>query len=56
MEGEVVRELRRRIYRPRFVDGDPVDTEGQALTHRFFYLQSDLDQRLAAANGGDEES
>ncbi len=55
MQDSVIREMRDRIYRPRFVDGEPVDTEGQMLTHRFYYLQGDLDQRLAAANDGDEQ-
>ncbi|MDH3266351.1 MAG: tetratricopeptide repeat protein [Gammaproteobacteria bacterium] len=39
----VVREVRRRIYRPRFVDGVPVDSPNQVLNHKFFYRQSDLD-------------
>ncbi len=55
MQDSVIREMRDRIYRPRFVDGEPVDTPGQMLTHRFFYLQGELDERLAAASDGDEQ-
>jgi hypothetical protein len=55
MKDVVIREMRDRIYRPRLVDGEPVDTENQIVTHQFFYLQGELDQRLASANGGNEE-
>jgi tetratricopeptide (TPR) repeat protein len=55
MKDFVIREMRDRIYRPRLVDGEPVDTEDQVVTHQFFYLQGELDQRLASANGGNEE-
>ena len=37
-----VRELRRRIYRPRMVDGKAVGTENLTFEHKFFYRQSDL--------------
>ncbi len=43
MERNVQRELRRRIYRPRFVDAQPAVSENQLLIHRFFYQQADLD-------------
>jgi tetratricopeptide (TPR) repeat protein len=43
------RELRRRIYRPRFVDGEAVATPDQLLAHQFFYRQADLDAARAAA-------
>lgn len=39
----VGRELRTRVFRPRFVDGEPVMTEGQLAIHKFFYTQADLD-------------
>ena len=54
MANEVVRELRDRIFRPRFVDGEPVDSNDQLLTHRFFYLQDDLDERLTSADAETE--
>jgi tetratricopeptide (TPR) repeat protein len=56
MQDEVVRELRNRLYRPRFVDAEPVDTTNLMITHRFFYLQSDLDERLEAGKEGDDGS
>ncbi len=40
---DVQREVRTRLYRPRFVDGQPVDTGNQLFTHRFYYRQDDLD-------------
>jgi len=49
MASAVLRELRRRIYRPRFQDGDPVESPDQILAHKFFYRQSDLDAARAAA-------
>jgi len=49
MESQVVREMRKRIYRPRFVDGEAADSTNEVLTHRFFYDQSELDERIAAA-------
>ncbi len=56
MQQLVLRELRRRIFRPRFENGDPVDTPAQVLVHTFYYRQSDLDQRReAAAAVADEE-
>ena len=55
MQDQVVRELRSRLYRPRFVDAEPVDTENLMITHHFFYLQSDLDERLAEAKDSGEE-
>lgn len=43
MERIVQRAMRGRIYRPRFVDAEPVMTEDQILVHRFYYRQADLD-------------
>lgn len=40
----VVREIRTRIYRPRYVDGSPVDTPNQVFRHTYYYLQDELDQ------------
>ena len=49
MQKMVHRELRRRVYRPRLVDGVPVEAENVRFVHTFSYLQSDLDT-LRAAN------
>ena len=38
------RELRTRVYRPRFEDSEPVATENQVFTHTFYYRQGDLDE------------
>jgi hypothetical protein len=43
MTNYALRELRRRIYRPRFEDGEAVETSDQMLVHTYFYRQSDLD-------------
>lgn len=40
---DVQREVRTRLYRPRFADGQPVDTGNQQFTHRFYYRQDDLE-------------
>lgn len=49
----VVRELRTRIYRPRFVDAEPAETPNQMLTHTFYYRKDELDKmREAAASDG----
>jgi tetratricopeptide (TPR) repeat protein len=45
----VQREVRRRIYRPRLVDGEVVHTPGLILVHKFFFRQSDLDAAKASA-------
>lgn len=46
MRRTVVRELRTRIFRPRHVDGHPVDTPNQVFRHTYYYLQDELDQML----------
>lgn len=43
LQRNVIREVRRRVFRPRFEDGEPVATPGQVLVHTFYYRQSDLD-------------
>ena len=43
MQRNVIREVRRRIFRPRFEDGEPVATTNQVLVHTFYYQQSDLE-------------
>jgi tetratricopeptide (TPR) repeat protein len=47
----VQREMRSRIYRPRFEDAEPVESRNQALTHTFFYRQEELDQLREEAKG-----
>ena len=39
----VQRELRSRIFRPRFDETGPITSPEQVLTHRFYYRQADLD-------------
>lgn len=47
----IIRELRTRIFRPRHVNGEPVDTPNQVYRHTYYYLQDELDQvRDVAAN------
>jgi len=43
MQKTVHRELRGRVYRPRFLDANPVASPDQIIVHKFFYRQSDLD-------------
>lgn len=43
MHRRVQRELRRRIYRPRYTAEGPVATEQQVIMHRYFYRQEELD-------------
>ena len=45
------REVRGRLYRPRFEDAEPVKTTGQVFTHLFYYKQSDLEERREEAAG-----
>ena len=49
MQRAVQREMRVRMYRPRYEEAEPVKSEGQVLTHMFYYKQSDLDDRREAA-------
>lgn len=51
----LVREMRTRIYRPRYSDDGPVAVEGMTGTHTFYYKQSDLDA-LELDDENDEES
>ena len=43
MQRYVQREIRRRIFRPRFEEAKAVLTPDQQLAHTFFYRQADLD-------------
>jgi len=56
MQRLVHRELRRRVYRPRLVDGVPVDADGIKFVHTFSYLRSDLDTLRAAKKTPVEEN
>jgi len=49
MQRAVHREIRRRIFRPRIADGEPIDSIGLVYEHAFSYVQSDLDALRAAA-------
>lgn len=49
----VQRELRRRIFRPRLVDGEVVSTPDLVLVHKYFYRQSDLDAAMAGPTDDD---
>ena len=49
MAATVQRELRRRIYRPRLVEGEVADTTDLTLDHRFYYRQTDVDAAIAKA-------
>jgi tetratricopeptide (TPR) repeat protein len=51
MEKLVHREIRGRLYRPRFEDAEPVKTTNQVFTHLFYYRQSDLEERREEAAG-----
>ena len=42
MYQSVGRQLRRRIHRPRFVDGDVVQTDHMSFSHSFYYREADL--------------
>ena len=43
MQRSVQREVRTRVYRPQFVESEPINSSGQILVHKFYYRQSDLD-------------
>ena len=50
---DVQRQVRARLYRPRFDKGEPVDTTDQLFTHEFYYRVSDLEERRAAQANND---
>jgi len=49
------RELRRRIFRPRFSDAKAVATTDQMFQHNFFYRKSDLDALRGESSDPDNE-
>lgn len=53
----VQREVRRRVFRPIFVDGEPVTSADQLITHRFYYSPSELEAiRNESADGEEPEA
>ena len=50
MRRSVQREVRQRVYRPRFEDAKPVESPNQALTHTFFYRQEELEKLREGEN------
>jgi hypothetical protein len=51
MQKLVYREIRGRLYRPRFEDAEPVKSTNQVFTHLFYYKLSDLEERREEAAG-----
>jgi len=49
MQQSVQRELRGRLYRPRFENAEPVKSPDQIFTHVFYYRPSELEERREAA-------
>ena len=55
IQRQVQREIRSRIFRPRFEEGEPVSTENLTYTHSFLYRRSELNAlRETKAAGGTE--
>lgn len=54
MQRTVQREMRTRLYRPRFVDAEPTVTAEQLLVHRFSYTLADLDAQQPATEAEGE--
>jgi len=55
MQRTLQREMRGRLYRPRFVDAEPATTDDQVLVHQFYYTQEDLDAAQATEDETDSE-
>lgn len=55
MQRTVQREIRRRLYRPRYEDGQAVESPNLKLTHQYYYRQSDLEAARAAAAAESKE-
>jgi hypothetical protein len=56
MQRAVQRAIRRRIYRPVFVDGEVIETKNRIYVHDFKYRQSDLDAVREPAPADEESS
>ena len=58
MQRMVHREVRRRMFRPKLVDGVPVESGNQVFVHEFYYRQEQLDElkkkKELAANSGNK--
>ncbi len=54
MQKLVYREVRGRLYRPRFEEAEPVKTTDEVFTHLFYYKQSDLEERRESAAGNSD--
>ncbi len=54
MQRMVQRELRTRIYRPRYEEANAQVTPDQVFTHTFYYRQEELEELQAEAVGRDE--
>ena len=44
MQRTVHREMRRRVFRPKLVEGEPVTSDMLNFEHQFYYRQADLDE------------
>jgi len=49
------RQLRRRIFRPRFFEAEPVTSTDQVFIHTFFYRMSDLEALREESSAADSE-
>jgi TonB family protein len=49
MDTEVRRAVRRMVFRPRYVDGQPMSTPDQTFRHRYAYIAERLPDDVAAA-------
>ena len=47
MRRYIQREMRTRIFRPRFEDAEPVTSPNQMLSHTFYYRKDELDEMRA---------
>jgi len=54
MQNTVQREVRRRIFRPAFVDGEAVTSTAHEFVHLFRYRNSDLEAARTAADASEE--
>ncbi len=55
IQKDAQRELRRRIFRPRFSEAQVVSSIGQMFTHTFFYRLSDLEALRADSSASESE-
>lgn len=55
MEKDLLREMRRLIYRPRLEERMVVETDNLTYTHEFFYREADLPQNQEKESAAEEE-